>query len=309
MAVFNSDAHRASYDGPYGRRRAEMARRWINVTGAISSIALVLGLAYWGYALAVRDVTGVPVMRAVSGAMRVAPADPGGLQAQNQGLTVNAIAAMGTSATTADTITLAPMPIALQPDDVPVSAPLDVADLQSLPASVSATSDTSPLPDPTVELASPDPAPVLAQDSVDAAVAAALAQGSADPAASASDPAQRPRPRPTPKDAAEQSAQTLVPESAMTLPEKAPGSVPPGTMLSQIGAFASPELAQEKYAELLRTLPGLMADKSMVVEKAETNGQTIYRLRALGLGTEQDANTLCDALQAEGTECVPVAQR
>ena len=40
-----------------------------------------------------------------------------------------------------------------------------------------------------------------------------------------------------------------------------------------------------------------------------TNGRTIYRLRVDGMAGEADATSFCAALQAEGTECVPVAQR
>ena len=54
---------------------------------------------------------------------------------------------------------------------------------------------------------------------------------------------------------------------------------------------------------------GVMAGKSMVVQPVESNGRTIYRLRAYGLTSEDDARNFCAALQAEGTECVPVAQR
>ena len=52
-----------------------------------------------------------------------------------------------------------------------------------------------------------------------------------------------------------------------------------------------------------------MAGKAMIVQQAQTNGRTIYRLRVDGMAGEADANSFCAALQAEGTECVPVAQR
>ncbi|MBC7480236.1 MAG: hypothetical protein H7317_19450, partial [Pseudorhodobacter sp.] len=114
------------FEGDYGvpaynpgalEARLERARRLVNLTGAVCSVALVLGLGFWGYQLAVRDVAGVPVMRALSGPMRIAPADPGGDQASNQGLSVNAIAATGTSLPMSDQLTLAPRPIELQSDD------------------------------------------------------------------------------------------------------------------------------------------------------------------------------------------------
>ena len=70
----------------------------MNWAGAALSLALVAGLGFWGYQLMVRDVTGVPVVRALEGPMRIAPEDPGGERAPFQGLAVNRIAAEGTAA-------------------------------------------------------------------------------------------------------------------------------------------------------------------------------------------------------------------
>ena len=85
----------------------------INLAGAATSVALVLGLAVWGYKLAVRDVSGIPVVLALQGPMRVAPATPGGTVADNQGLAVNAIAAEGNAAAPADRLVLAPQAVEL----------------------------------------------------------------------------------------------------------------------------------------------------------------------------------------------------
>jgi hypothetical protein len=79
-----------------------------NVAGAVVSLALVVGIGVWGYKLLVRDVSGIPVVRAVAGDMRVRPNDPGGELAQHQGLSVNVIAAQGTAGRPADELHLAP---------------------------------------------------------------------------------------------------------------------------------------------------------------------------------------------------------
>ena len=307
MAVFNYDEHGSAYRDAYGRRGGALdeARRWVSMGGAVSSVALVLGLAYWGYALAVRDVSGVPVMRAAVGAMRVAPADPGGEQMLNQGLTVNAIAAMGTTAKPADTVTLAPLAEDLQPDDVPVAVASAAPQAASPVVVASALSDgTAQAPAVAADLV--EPASVLAQDTVDAAVAAALAEASADP--NAISPALRPKPRPADLGAASvEAAAPVVTQPAIA--EKDPSTIPVGTILAQFGAYESADLARAKFAELVDNFGGLMAGKDMVVLKAETTGRIIYRLRAYGLTSDADAKSFCAALQAEGTECVPVAQR
>ena len=93
--------------------------------GAFISIALLGGIALWGYQLVERDVSGVPVVRAASGEMRVRPEDPGGQLAQNTGLSVNTIAAHGTAAAPADRLILAPRPLDLA--DVTVAELTDTA--------------------------------------------------------------------------------------------------------------------------------------------------------------------------------------
>ena len=302
MAVFNYDEHGSAYRGAYGQRGLVLneARRWVSIGGALSSVALVLGLAYWGYALAVRDVTGVPVMRAASGAMRIAPADPGGVQALNQGLTVNAVAALGTSAKPADMVTLAPLSVALQPDDLPV-VPAEGAAPQSSVLSNTEVSATA------LEATAAEPAPLLTQDSVDAAVAAALADAAGAPAAADANAPLRPMPRPVELGGtAVQPADTALASAVL---EKDPSAIPAGTILAQFGAYESPELARAKFGDLQQNFAELMAGKAMIVQQAQTNGRTIYRLRVDGMAGEADATSFCAALQAEGTECVPVAQR
>ena len=68
-----------------------------NWAGAAISLALIVGAVMWGHSLLSRDVSGVPVVRALDGPMREQPVDPGGSQAAHQGLSVNQVAAEGTA--------------------------------------------------------------------------------------------------------------------------------------------------------------------------------------------------------------------
>ena len=111
-----------SYEGGF----AQGARlgRTVNMIGGACSVALIVGLGIWGYKLALRDVTGIPVFRAVEGPLRVAPKDPGGAVTMHQGLSVNAVAAAGTALPLPETLTLAPRGVELDPTD-----PAGLADL------------------------------------------------------------------------------------------------------------------------------------------------------------------------------------
>lgn len=294
MADFNYDEYgsgdHAGYDN--GPGMADKARRWINIVGAVCSVSLVLGLGLWGYKLAVRDVTGVPVMRAVAGAMRIAPADPGGEQALNQGLTVNAIAAVGTSAKPADQITLAPMAVQLQAGDVPQVAAAPVI------AAVTAT----PAPDTTLSISGTTTPDMTVDDAVATVVPS-------DP--NALRHSIRPQPRPTTMAATAlpTKVQTVSAQTPAPAKEIDPTTIALGTRLAQLGPFETPELARAKFAELQASFGDLMMGKDMVIQPATSGGRTFYRLRAYGFENEDDTRRFCAALQAQDTDCIPVAQR
>lgn len=176
--------------------------RWVNLAGAACSIALIAGLGLWGYKLAVRDVSGIPVVRALEGPLRIAPENPGGEVVLHQGLSVNAVAAAGTAMPLPDTLKLAPREVELTAEDeaglavlsaLPTAGgeavadtSLDVAALPQVNTSVApievAASDPMALEamtaDPASDLApllEAEPLPATQEDAVAAALAAALA--------------------------------------------------------------------------------------------------------------------------------------
>jgi len=175
------------YDGPSEAVEADgrglRSRKIVNGAGALTSLALVLGLGVWGYKLAVRDVNGVPVIRSLVGPARVAPTDPGGELADHQGLAVNAIAAEGTAAAPAERLVLAPRPMELAPEDQPM-ADVQVASVagaaQAQAPVVAAAAAPVPQVDPVSAPATGGP---MVQDLIDADPAAAA--GATDPAAAA----------------------------------------------------------------------------------------------------------------------------
>lgn len=90
------------------------------LVGAAVSMALIVGLGVWGYRLMVRDVSGVPVIRAMSDTARMVPDDPGGQLAMHQGLAVNSVTADGSAKPPADRLVLAPRAIGLTDEDQPM---------------------------------------------------------------------------------------------------------------------------------------------------------------------------------------------
>lgn len=246
------------FDGGYAEHEIDSgdamgrARALINLAGAACSIALVIGLGIWGYKLAVRDVSGIPVVRALEGPLRIAPDNPGGDVAMHQGLSVNAVAAAGTALPLPEKLTLAPKEVALTPEDqagtaelaqlptadplasgaevveVAPQAPASLAPIEIAPFVMPEASASADALDAN-SLAVTAPLPATQEDAVAAALAAALADGETAEGGlsvvevAAADPVKslRPKLRPTTRSAAAIAAVEPVAATAEAAPETA----------------------------------------------------------------------------------------
>lgn len=298
---------------------APKLQRSVNVAGALTSVALVVGLGVWGYRLAVRDVAGVPVIQALDGPMRIAPEDPGGEVADHQGLAVNDVAAVGIAAPPPEKLVLAPRPVDLAPEDTAGFAGAATPELEDASAPVAAlTADA--------DLALAAAPPTESADPTEIAVEAALAEALgeipldapvADVAAvdTLSDPAPegaitvsiRPKARPGSRAEAVPVAQEA---ASLTAPNEVdPSTLTPGTRLVQFGTFDTAEEARAEWTRLQGRFGELMASKAMVVQPAESGGRTFYRLRAHGFDGEDDARRFCSAFVTEDAVCIPVPHK
>ena len=296
--------------GPAGR-----LPKLVNLAGAVSSVALVVGLAIWGYQLAVRDVNGIPVMRAMTDPMRSAPADPGGQEALHQGLSVNAVAAIGTAAPLPEMLILAPRPVDLTLDDVaglvPVTAVAVVVADPGIALQALATAQTGLGDRPLIDSADQSElVPLVAPDAVAAALAEALGtELVSDVVTVGMAPATSPRPMRRGDAGIVTAVETVFAPAPAAITEVDPTTLVVGTRLVQFGAYDDTAAARTEWLRLVGLFPDLMAGKAMVVQEAQSGGRTFYRLRAHGFEGEDDARRFCTALEAESAACVPVAQR
>lgn len=313
-----ADVEFEGFEGGFGTSHGVAAKsaRLIGVAGALTSVALVIGLGYWGYRLAVRDMTGIPVVRALEGPMRIAPDDPGGIITAHQGLSVNTVAAEGGISAPADRLILAPAPIELGEGDAPGTA-------VAMVAPVSGRSDNAPglAIAPMPEAARDQPQLVALNDDTDIdALADALSEGAvplsgdiditldAGPKTAFSLPkgalAQSPRPRARP------AGEVTMAAAAPTAVEEITGdALPSGTRLVQLGAFDSEDIARKEWERLSGKFGDLLNGKTRIVQSAKSGGRTFYRLRAMGFADEADSRRFCSALVAERAACIPVAVR
>lgn len=330
------DDFRAAKGGQGAGGKAQKAVRF---AGAALSAGLVVGLAVWGYRLAERQMNGIPVIHAPAGPARVAPDSPGGELAQHQGLAVNAIAAEGTAAETADKLTLAPKPAELAPDDL-ASDRLEVSGGSSLapppqpgegpnravvPGETAAALKpapgqlSEPLPD---NISDPVDDPDAGGFGADAAVAAALGidlpaepPAGASPGTLAADvpglavsaiPPVRPDDDLIAAAAADAVATAQSPAGGAV--DVDPASLAAGSVLAQIGSYDSEAVAKLEWDKAVARFGPLMEGKGRVIQQATSGGRSFYRLRVSGFAGKDDARRFCAAFRSGG-QCVPALVR
>ena len=295
----------------YRTPRPEGMQKFIGLAGAITSAALVAGLLVWGYRLAVRDVTGIPVIRALEGPARIAPENPGGELAEHTGLSVNEIAADGVAAPPAETLTLAPGVAQLAPEDV---AGGDLAGLGTVPPS---SDDGSAAPQGDVIATAPFASVPLADPLPDEAPEPLL-----DPETDAAEGVAASGPRPVARPAhlmtagaarstggsdaeADAIAAAVAEAMAPAAVEVDPAALPAGTSLAQLGSFDNEAEARLEWDRIVARYGALMDGRQRVIEPAESGGNSFVRLRAAGFESIDDTRRFCSVLLAESTQCVP----
>lgn len=290
------------FDGGYQAAvSAHRFGRYAHLGGAVLSLALVIGGGAWGYQLAMRDVTGIPVIRAAGGPLRMAPTNPGGSETLHQGLSVNAVAAAGTALPLPETLTLAPRPQELAEEDLAGLDPLEPVAGSEVVGMAPALAALAPAEAPVAPVAEAEALPATQEDAVALALAEAL--GLEEPAADAATP--RPQPRPGEVVAGlEDVTLTLAPAT-----EVDPATIAPGTLLVQLGAFDNQDDARKEWDRLTLNFAELMGGKALVIQPAQSGGKTFFRLRAHGFAGDDDTRRFCTAMLAENATCIPVAQR
>lgn len=288
-----------------------------NVAGAVVSLALIAGIGVWGYQLMVRDVSGIPVVRAAEGEMRVRPEDPGGQLARNQGLAVNAVAADGAASGPVDQVVLAPRDMDLSEEDQPIRADAVEPVRQPQPlAPAEEIIDGAKRVAARVQPVVADAAQAGAIDAVVAELTAGItplgtpeeelsAQDVSDEVETSASDQWVKRPRLRPGARVQQAAFVSTTPSA----EVEAAAIPSGTRLVQLGAFDSADVARSEWGRLQGRFGEYMQNKSRVVQQTDSGGRVFYRLRAMGFVDLADARRFCSALKAEGADCIPVAAK
>lgn len=293
--------------------------------GAASSVALVVGLGIWGYQLTVRDVSEVPVIRAIEGPARVQPDDPGGQLALHQGLAVNNVQAEGEAEGPAPQVILAPEPIDLTTDDVVLAAPQavevpvedELAETVGTVVSLSLEEQQLSVEEQAELLASRLAAgvePLAPPEDTTTEVATGLERPEI-PALDPSVPGVKRSVRPSirPKVSLANLQQTAAIQAAVQSVQAARqvdlASVATGTRLVQLGAFDERDQAIAAWSDIATRFSDYMDGKQRYIQEATSGGRSFYRLRAVGFDDLNASRRFCAVLVADNTACIPVLAR
>ncbi len=295
----------------------------LSFLGATCSIALVVGLGVWGYNLTIRDVTDVPVIRALEGPSRIQPDDPGGQLAEHTGLAVNSVQAVGQAEGPAPQVILAPDPIDLTTDDVVLAGPEAT---EIAPSGTSPTDDELAEAIGTVVALSLEEQNLTVQERADR-IAERLAEGvePLEPLAPASatsivpiaasvpgvSRSQRPmaRPKVNLQNLQQTAAIASASGSVTAVLDANPARISTGTRLVQLGAFDERALALEAWDKIAAQFADYMDGKQRLIQEAKSGGRTFYRLRAVGFDDLNASRRFCAVLVASNAACIPVLAR
>lgn len=288
---------------------------FLNWLGGVASLALMAGLALWSYDLMLRDVSGVPVIAALEGPMRVQPENPGGTQADYQGLAVNQVQADGVAAEAPAQIVLAPRPLDLS-DATPPSTHL--ADLPGGMATEAQVMEAIYAPSPAVDGAAPRaaaPVDTPARSDTGLAVEALLTQIVAEQDATENIvprnvPGVVRSPRPAARPAVLRTASLSAPAAQQPAGAKPafvdPASLTPGIRMVQFRAYGSEDEAVDAWEALHGEFGDYMAGKSPVILPSSDGATTFYRLRMTGFADMSEAQRFCSVFLAANRDCVPL---
>ena len=280
-------------------------------TGAALSLFLLAGAIGWSYQLIVRDVNQIPIVRAQLGPLRVAPDNPGGLTAANQGLSVTQLA-VNEKPLLSNEIYLAPAAEILNEENLALkvteeyeSNKVDGAfEIKEVNAENSMNLEA--LPDQKEVDSRSNDVGVLSKAAfsqkkieIENAVSLALSISN-DPDKSLS--WLRPKIRPVGF-----YRNGNITEDQIVSNEPMP-KLPIGSAVVQLGAFDSKSLAESEWQRFEKILGSILIPKKMVVQKAESGGKIFYRLRASGFSDISDARQFCTAI-SDKVACIPVVTR
>lgn len=262
--------HGVAEAGRFAAWRARL-RRAVSVWGGAGlAIAVIAGLALWGWELSRRDASEVPVIRAALSPAKVQPDDPGGAEIAYQDITAYR-AGSGEAAPTE--LVFAPPPERPSPEDVALAALTGEAATATDAAEAGGGTESA--------------------GTGNAGTESARTGGAAPVAA--------PVVRARPADLRQRMAAAKQAESEeQKLAERAAASA----VQIQLGAYPEREQTETMWERIYRANEDILRGRALVVQSTISGGRRFFRLRAGPFEDRIEAQNVCRALQSRGQDCL-----
>lgn len=256
--------------------------------GAVSGVALaaVVGWFVLSPRYAANNPEEIPVVRRPQTAVKVAPAEPGGMEILNQDKTVYDIIDKKGVDTAAGVENILPPP---EEPKLPVIHAPDPSTTTAVADSVDGLLDANPA---TPDLSASDPAKTIAQ-------AQQIIKTESTPTTVPTlEPAKEVKTAPVTAPAPE--AVKIPAKEAVQTPSKATS----GSWQVQLMASSNKNAVTGSWSGLTKKYP-LLKNYSYEIETADLGAKGIfYRLQAGAFGTRSEADSLCNDLKALGGSCI-----
>jgi hypothetical protein len=311
--------HRAAEPPPKSQGKGMMI-----LLGLIVVMAGGFGLAAYLRNEGARVPSGAPpVIAADKNPIKVVPANPGGTEVPNQGAAIYQ-PSKPEDAKDAKVVSTDEKPVDISVAPRPPGSPL-IGEPKKI-RTVTVRPDGTLVEENTVAAGSPVPnsaaipraapsivtiqPPTAGQPGAPTPPVAAQPASAPAPQATASANTVRVMPPTRPQTAEPATAQTATPPSARTsspapaaaVPLEPAEREPTGDSGVQFSAPASEGEARNAIVALKRSYASILDGRTLATQKAENNGRTIFRVRAVGLSREE-AISICEKIKASGGQC------
>ena len=268
----------------------------LTVLVCLISIFLLGSFLYWGYGVIVQSESKVTIIKASDGPLKVLPEDPGGNLASHLGFSVNLVQESGQVAGPSARIFLAPPAISVQESDLrSLSGFGDSNGAIDLKSSINDAlavifKDTDTLSEVTFLNLKEIP---IKEDIVEKAIVSkSLA---------------RPEKRPI-KIVSATLHQDLVAQIVLNQ-VKASMVDSKDELMVHLGSFKNNVLASAHVENFVVRHKGYLTDKTVFLQKSETGGRSIYRMRAIGFSNVSEMEKFCAIINSFGNDCMPILNK
>lgn len=261
------------------------------------SLFLITGLLYWGYNLTSKTRIDLPIIKSQIGPLKVLPDDPGGTLVSHLGFAVNSVQESGRVEEPSSKIVLAPPAVGVQESDLrSLSGFGDFNGQIDLKSSINNAlanifNNTSELNDEKIV------EPVIDLIKETKALQRSDIRGPLRPVM---------RPKRTDLNGVHQDSIIHI-----LLNEVKANSLinPEGELMVHLGSFENSVYASTQVEKFVALYKGYLSNKTVFLQKSETGGRFIYRMRAIGFESSEEIEQFCTYINSFGNDCIAVLSK